>query len=414
MFDLAKAISKNVAPAIPVVNGPKSCTLIYQSFECLSLVEEIFLFEGWNEPTIQKEALKSTKLDREDLHDIILLELNQSSNVVEDARRFASQIPPHKGVIVIGKEDAISTLRALKDMGFYYVFWPVNKQELADFITHVNNNLQTFSGVSKQRKAKRVAIVGTKGGIGNTLITAELASVFSSQGTDTILVDHQNTDSNIDVLLSLKNLQRHNLTEMTMPLHELDDESAVGFLTNVRSNLRLLALEGGESDAQVLSFSQTLCQLLSRNANFILEDYSASVAFRPDPLMLVERSDVVIVVLEPSVASVRNARKLIEKLNNLQISDRSKVRVIPLLNIHRPLNSFALNKQEVEQYLQTPVAIELEYNRHIARLIIEGKRAHKHDKQMQQAFDELARLINGQASTNSNTPISWVKKVFNR
>ncbi|TOO92001.1 chromosome partitioning protein ParA, partial [Vibrio parahaemolyticus] len=79
----------------------------------------------------------------------------------------------------------ISTLRSLKDMGFYYVFWPVNKQEIADFLIHVNKNLKTFSGVSQKRKAKRVAVVGSKGGVGTSLITTELSSLLSTQGSDT-------------------------------------------------------------------------------------------------------------------------------------------------------------------------------------------------------------------------------------
>lgn len=396
MFDLAKAISKNAAPELPVTNGPKSCTLIYQSQQCLDLVQEIFVFEGWNKPVVIKEALRATKFDNKELNEIILLELNESANVVEDTRRFASQIPTHKGVIVIGKEDAISTLRALKDMGFYYVFWPVNKQELGDFITHVNNNLRNFSGVSKKRKAKRVAVVGSKGGTGTTLVCAELTSILSMQGIDTILVDHQYVDSNVDVMLSLKDLQRQNVTEMTMPVHELDDESAVGFLTQVKQNLRLLALEGGETEHQLLAFSQTICQLLTRNTNFIIEDYSASIGFRVDPLKLIEHNDVVIVVVEPSVSSVRNARRLIDRINTLQVSDQQKLRVITVLNTHRPDSTFALKKSEVEGYLSVPVDVELGYCKSLARILLEGKRAHKHDKPMQQAFDSLSRLINGQ------------------
>ncbi|MGR5456682.1 chromosome partitioning protein ParA, partial [Vibrio alfacsensis] len=80
---------------------------------------------------------------------LILLELNESSNVVSDAQAVAAKLPTHKGVIVIGKEDAISTLRSLKEMGFYYLFWPINKYEFAEFVMHVNNDLKAQKGVSK-------------------------------------------------------------------------------------------------------------------------------------------------------------------------------------------------------------------------------------------------------------------------
>ncbi|KLV04166.1 chromosome partitioning protein ParA [Photobacterium aquae] len=413
MFDLAKAISKNVAPQLPVVNGPKSCTLIYQSQACLALVQEVFVFEGWNPPMVEKEALRSSEFDNSGLNEIIILELNESANVVEDAKRFASQIPTHKGVIIFGKEDAISTLRALKDMGFYYVFWPVTKQELADFLSHVSKNLQTFSGVSNLRKAKRVAVVGSKGGVGTTMLSTEIASVLASDGTDTVLVDHQYEDSNIDVMLSIKGLKRHNITEMTMPLHELDDESAISFLTKVRANLRLLALDGGESDYQLLGFNRTLCQLLGRNTNYIIEDFSASTGFRTDPLSLVEHNDVVVVVIEPSVSSVRNARRLIERIANLQISDTKKLRVLTVLNSHRPDSAFVLSKEEVAEYLTVPIDVYLPFSRSLGRLILEGKRAHKHDRQMQQSLDELVRLINGQRN-ETKSRVSQLLRMFKR
>ncbi|WP_428447078.1 AAA family ATPase [Photobacterium nomapromontoriensis] len=408
-----KAINTGAGPQSSSLNAPKGCTLIYQTAECLSLVKEITLFEGWIEPTVIKEALHTQKIDSNILNDVVVLELNQSKNVVDDARYFASQVPPHKGVIIIGKEDAISTLRSLKEMGFYYVLWPVNKQELTEFITHVNNNQQNFSGVSKQRKAKSVAVVGSKGGVGTTLICAELAAILSAQGADTILVDHQYTDSDIDVMLGIKSFQKYNMTDMTSPVNELDDESAMLFLTDVKANLRILALEGDVSDSEILSLSQALCKRLSRNTNFIIEDYSGSTCFRIDPQLLVDRNDVVIIVIEPSVASVRNARNLIEKINNLHMSEGQMVRTISVLNCHRPSNAFALTRKEVELYLEAPIDIDVAFNKQLSRIIIEGKRAYQQDKAMETVFDSLARLINGKAN-ESKSSLNWLKKVFKR
>ncbi|MDN3683471.1 hypothetical protein QW180_02055 [Vibrio sinaloensis] len=75
-------------------------------------------------------------------------------------RRISHLLPNSASVIVIGSEDAISTIRNLKAMGFYYLFWPVSKEELIDFVKNVSDNRQRNAGLGKAREAKKVAFFG--------------------------------------------------------------------------------------------------------------------------------------------------------------------------------------------------------------------------------------------------------------
>ncbi len=218
-------------------------------------------------------------------------------------------------------------------------------------MTHVNNNLKNFSGVSKARKAKRVAVVGAKGGVGTSFIATELSSLLSTQGTDTILVDHQYVDSDIDVLLALKEFKPRMIDEFTAPLHEMDEEGALSYLHTARKNLRLLALDGDMSQTEILNYSQSLCDLLSRNANFIIEDYSGSVSFPVEPQMLLDGFDVVVLVLDASVSAVRNAKRLIDKVENLQLTLSSRLRIITVVNYHRPEAAYVMDKSDLKRYL---------------------------------------------------------------
>jgi pilus assembly protein CpaE len=396
MFDLTKALSKKT-PAIPMAdNGVASCTLFYQSTECLELVQEIFTFEGWSAPNCHRLTHHRDKLPDSKEGQVVILELNESKDVVGDAKAFASKLPTQKGVVVLGKEDSISTLRSLKDMGFYYVFWPVNKPEFADFLIHVNKNLKTFSGVSQKRKAKRVAIVGAKGGVGSSIVSTELSSLLSTRDIDTILVDHQYSASNIDVLLALKAFKPRAIDEFTAPLHEMDAEAALSYLHSPRKNLRLLSINGNMKQDELFNYNQTLCELLARNTNFIVEDLSGSVDFKVEHKMLVDVFDVVVLVLDASVSAVRNAKKIYEGIQNSQLNSARKVRVITVVNYHRPPAAFVLKKADVEKYLTTKVDLEIGFCKPLSHIIVDGKRAHKHDRHMSKAFDRLAKLIRGQ------------------
>jgi pilus assembly protein CpaE len=410
MFDLTKALTKKTKPAQTGTTGIAGCTLFYQSQECLELVQEVFRFEGWDESACVKVKAGSVKLTEKQNGHIMILELTESTNVVEEAKSFASKSPTQKAVVVIGREDAISTLRSLNDMGFYYVFWPVNKQELSNVLNLVNENLKTFSGVIQKRRAKRVAVVGAKGGVGTSFIASELSSLLSTKGSDTILVNHQYTDTDIDVLLGLKDFIPRSIDEFTAPLHEMDEEGALSYLIDARKNLRLLAIEGNMSQSDILNYNQTLCELLAHNTNFIIDDFSGGVDFKIEPQLLVEHFDVVVLVLDASVSSVRRAKRLLERVSNLQLSLSSRTRVITVVNYHRPENAYVLQKPDLTKYLGANVDLEVFYCKALAHIIIDGKRDYNHDRNIKRSMGQLVKLINGQPMDQKGMN-SWLKKV---
>lgn len=410
MFDLAKVITNKSEQQSREPAGPASCSFYYQTTECLELIQQVFRFEGWNAP----DCVKNTNINQsqlEALKDIVILELNQSKNVVKDAHEFAAMLPNQKGVIVIGKEDTITTLRELKEMGIYYLFWPLNSLELSEFLRHVHKNLLHLSGVNKNRKAKRVAVVGTKGGIGNTMITCELSATLAYQGVETIQVDHQYFNSNTDILLSLKKFIRQDTENLSLQLRDMDDVSASNYLSKVDKHWRLLALGGTQSAQDLYSDSQSIADLLSRQANFIIEDFSSSNDFVMDPAALSERVDVFVIVLDATVSSVRHASQIIERIERNNLSGIRDIRILIFLNMHRPSGAFPLKKDEVERYLGRPVNVQLDYAANLAALMLSGKRLHRLEKR-NGAFKKLAQLIQGKQSDSDLSPLAKLKALI--
>ena len=411
MFDLAKAITKNSEQTREQA-GPASCSFYYQTSVCLELIEQVFRFEGWNIPDCVKNT-NPGELQLNALRDIVILELNESKNVVKDAREFAAKLPNQKGVIVIGKEDTITTLRELKEMGIYYLFWPLNQEEFSEFLRHVHNNLQQLSGVNKNRKAKRVAVVGTKGGIGNTMITCELAATLAYQGVETIQVDHQYFNSNTDILLGLKKFERQDTDNLSLQLRDMDEVSASNYLSKVDEHWRLLAFGGSQSADALYNDSQNIADLLSRQANFIIEDFSSSNDFVMDPALLSDRVDLFVVVLDATVSSVRNASQIIEKIELHNLSGTADIRILTFLNIHRPEGGFPLKKDEVERYLARPIDVHLGYAANFSALMLSGKRLHRLEKQ-NGAFNKLAQLIQGKQPDAIHSPLNRIMALVKR
>ena len=413
MFDIAKAISASTDNN-PHQQGPSGCSLFYQSEACKALLEEVFRYEGWLQPV--SESIDIETLNSAVLPELIILELTKSGDVITEARAFSHRLPNHKGIIVIGEENAMTTLRALKEMGLYYLFWPVSKHEIADFIRHVHNNISRFVGVSQNRKAKKIAVIGSKGGVGTTLISAEIAAKLASQGVNTVLVDHQYCYSNMDIILGQKDFQKHHAESLGLPFYDLSEASAVDYLQTISPNLRMLALSGDQATTELVDYNLSIIDLLQRHANVIIEDYSTSLDFKVDLPLLVKRCDTLVIVIEPSVASVRNARAMIDAITPASLDGERDVRLFLLVNMHRPDNYFPLTSSDIAGHLQRHIDVTLPYSRHSATLLLQGKRLYKDCAAMAGPFTEICKLLSGErvdASMNQGPVarlLSWVRR----
>ncbi|RUM49118.1 MAG: chromosome partitioning protein ParA, partial [Marinomonas sp.] len=175
MFDLVDSLRKSRNTESIVEQEKIRSVLFSQTAECEELVLEAYRFEGIAPPVVIKnDDAEISEHVRHSEIEIVIVELNNSKDVSADAERISHLLPNHASVIVIGSEDAISTIRNLKEIGFYYLFWPITKQELIDFVRSVSENRKRHSnrGPGQNRRAKYISIVGAKGGVGATFVCA--------------------------------------------------------------------------------------------------------------------------------------------------------------------------------------------------------------------------------------------------
>lgn len=114
---------------------------------------------------------------------------------------------------------------------------------------------------------------------------------------------------------------------------------------------------------------------------------------------------------EPSVSSVRNAKVIIEAIEQKQISVGKRIRVVTFANHHRPENTFVIEQSDLDKYLGVKVDMNMPYCKKLSHLIIEGKRAHKHERSINTSIEELTSLINGQSSSKHH---GWLSRLVSR
>lgn len=413
MFDLVDLLSKNETKE-DIKQEKITSVLFYQTDVCQQLVTEAYRFEGIVAPAVLENTdAKIKEFVRESSIEIVLVELNNSANVTQDAERISHLLPNHASVIVIGSEDAISTIRNLKAMGFYYLFWPITKQELIDFVRSVSENRERNKGPGQNRKAKQVSIIGSKGGVGATLLTTEISCLLATEKkASCLVVDHNYGGGNLDIVMGLKQFEKRKLQPGSLASN-LDEASAQSLVTKQSTMLSILALSSDElNDQELKDYTRAVAKEVAGDANFIIEDLSASAGFTPDPKVLVTLCDSIVLVIEPSVSSLRDAAKIrseIAKENN-----NSALRIITVLNYRIPPRLSTVTEKEVEKFLGQPIDIILPYEPKIDSLLLEGKRIYGTKSKMSQGVRKLTSLLLGEeVKKKKSLPISLFKKKVN-
>ena len=128
----------------------------------------------------------------------------------------------------------------------------------------------------------------------------------------------------------------------------MDEASANDYLTKVTDKLKLLSLEGAEPVEKLVSYTNNIADLLIRHANFIIDDYSASVDFALDLEAIATKNNIIVLVIEPTISSIRTAQTYLQYLDNSRNSIHADRRILLFLNVHRPVGAFPLSQNDIE------------------------------------------------------------------
>lgn len=401
MFDLVGSL-KNAPDKGSIVDQEKIGTvLFYQTTECNELVQEAFRFEGIVAPAVvQNTDDEITNHVRNSDIEIVIVELNHSDNVSADAERISRLLPNHASVIVIGSEDAISTIRNLKNIGFYYLFWPITKQELIDFVRSVNDNRRKSSrGPGQNRRAKCISIIGSKGGVGATFVCAEMAYQLSTlEKSSCLVVDQNHSTGDLDIMMGIRDYERRTVQKSDISI--IDDKFSQSLVYRQNSLLSVLSLTSESvDDLTLLDYTNSVIDYLSGDFNFILEDRSASVAFSVESDRFISDSDVIVLVMSASVSAIRDAARLRDKVKRLNKNE--SLRLILVMNHIVPSKSETLTKEDAEAFLKQNIDVEIPFCDHLNAHILEHKRVARSSLKAAKPLRQLTATILGERANSS-------------
>ncbi|MBI5710592.1 MAG: P-loop NTPase [Candidatus Eisenbacteria bacterium] len=243
--------------------------------------------------------------------------------------------------------DPDTLLRAMRAGATEVLRRPLDRGALSTAVERVSALTARKQGGGARRHV--FTVFSNKGGQGVSTIATNLALSLRGAGREVALVDFDYQSGDVAFLLGLS--PRRSLGDVIAAPH-IDSASVQDALTKHESGLFVLAQPEQLDRVDGLTGPQvgTVLEILGSTFEIVVID--APHVFNEISLEVFDRSSSVLLVAEPSVPSVRAARRsldLFQKLNYLALPDRVR------LLMNRRSDSSAITAVQLEETLGVPV-----------------------------------------------------------
>ena len=387
--------------------------IIYQDSECFRLLSEVMQRQGFPVPKgIQSNTSRVPLILKTNRQPLIFIEASNSAVGLTDAiRRLVSH---QSRVVIIGREDCITVYRRIRGMGFYYLLLPADTTEINYLLNILKNDQRYTRGPMHSRAAMRIAVVSMKGGTGCTLVSTELSFALQREtGQPVIVTDHNYNLSNMHIMLGKKDLARSPLSSESLKQQRLtntiDPVGVQSRLVPVVDQISYMGVESRNLNPEhIREYTHLMLDTQSREANFIVEDFSGSINFYPDPAWLCPIADCVVLMVQPTLSGLHETRQYLQHVKEADNEDPS-TRILLVLNHTTPEKT--IDRKLIEQYLDCPITAELPYVKSCEGLLTSGKRLIDGRSGLATELNRLSHIVLGR---NPDTTGSFVTRLTDR
>jgi pilus assembly protein CpaE len=248
-------------------------------------------------------------------------------------------------IAIEAKPDLI--IRAMRAGANEFLTWPLQDDTFHDAVRRVAARHDSLPAARKQ--ATTLAFFGAKGGAGVTTVAVncgvELARLSKRP---TVIVDLKPGLGEVTLFLGVRS--RYTVVDAVDNLHRLDEQFLRELVARHKSGLEILAGSGnfdrpGPADSGAI---EEVFRLLGRQNDYILVDAGSQI--NACSIAALYGADVIYLVANPDVPSIRNAQRLLDRIAQLgACGDRVRI----LLN--RAAEPFPIPLAQIESALGRPV-----------------------------------------------------------
>ena len=237
-----------------------------------------------------------------------------------------------------------------------------------------------------------VVITSGKGGVGKTTVTANLGAALSKSGKKVCVLDTDMGLRNLDLALGLENNVVYDAIDVVTDICTL--EQAIVSVDGFENFDLIPAPQSRNCDYITPEMIVKLCDMLKEKYDYILLDSPAGIdrGFRN----AVAGADKAIVVVQPYIASVRDADRAIDYIEKTDIKDMRLI--INSMRTEEVKSGVLMNVDNIIDLLGIQLLGIIPYDEEIPKLAVCGKTVISNDDAVSTAtYINIAGRINGES-----------------
>ncbi len=236
-----------------------------------------------------------------------------------------------------------------------YLTKPFEPQELAFRVKALLARSQGVSGATPKpaQRGHLVSVFGAKGGVGKTTLAVNLAVALArNQNSRVALLDADFSFGDVGAHLNLA--PSRTILDLITRADDLDDQVLSKVLIRHESNVQVLLSPYRPEDAERIEPEalKRVLEILTDTYDFVLAD--CAVNYDERTLSLLERSDLIVMVLTPEIGPVKNTTTFLDLAAQMGIV-LGKIQLV----LNRADSAVGIAAREIENALQKPIPLRL-------------------------------------------------------
>jgi len=270
--------------------------------------------------------------------DLQIFEINGNPEEFNRIQSLLSTGKLHEIFLTSEKTDPEILMQAIRSGVKEFFPQPINRSDVEQALKRFKDRRALAAPVTQQKSGKLISVVGSKGGVGTTTISVNLAVTLAEQEKDqsVAILDMNTLFGEIPLFLEIS--PKYHWGEITKNIERLDETFLMNVLSRHSSGVHVLPSPGylNGHQAPTPKTMERLLTVMKHMFDFVVIDCGPSTD--ETALKTIQMSDEVLLVSVLSLPCLANANKLLRSFIDLGYLSKERIKVV--------LNRY-INKSEI-------------------------------------------------------------------